>query len=74
MCYGGLKHGEIDMAKQKAPWETDNPKPKKKRKKMTEAQVARAKRRASDAGRPYPNLIDNMAVVAKKVVQKKRKA
>jgi hypothetical protein len=62
------------MVKQKAPWETDNPKPKKKRKKMTEGQVARARRRAADAGRPYPNLIDNMAVVAKKVVKKQRRA
>ena len=74
MCYCGLKHGDTDMAKQKAPWETDNPKPKKKRKKMTEGQVARAKRRAADAGRPYPNLIDNMAVVAKKVVKKQRRS
>lgn len=73
MCYGGLKYGDTDMAKQKAPWETDNPKPKKKRKKMTEGQVARARRRAADAGRPYPNLIDNMAVVAKKVVKKQRR-
>ena len=73
MCYCGLKHGDTDMAKQKAPWETDNPKPKKKRKKMTEGQVARARRRAADAGRPYPNLIDNMAVVAKKVVKKQRR-
>ncbi len=61
------------MAKQKAPWETDNPKPKKKRKKMTESQVAPARRRAADADRPYPNLIANMAVVAKKVVKKQRR-
>lgn len=46
-------------AKAKTPvWETRNP--KKKSKKLTPAQKAKAKASAKKAGRPYPNLIDNM--------------
>ena len=48
----------------KAFW--DKPNPKKKSTKLTPAQKAAAKARAKAAGRPYPNLIDNMAVARKK--------
>ena len=44
----------------KKVWKTKNP--KKKSTKLTPAQKAAAKARAKKAGRPYPNLIDNMAV------------
>jgi hypothetical protein len=44
------------------PWQKANPKPKAARKALSPAQKARARKRARDAGRPYPNLIDNMAV------------
>lgn len=44
----------------------DSPNPKKKPRKMTSKMKARAKARAKAAGRPYPNLIDNMAVARKK--------
>lgn len=45
----------------KAPWE--KPAPKGKRKiTLTPAQKNQAKARAEKAGRPYPNLVDNMAV------------
>ena len=47
----------------KAPWDKKNPKPKKKRKTLTPAQKSSAKRRAAAAGRPYPNLVDNMAAL-----------
>ena len=47
----------------KAPWNQSNPKPKAKRKKMTDAQKAKARAKAKKAGRPYPNLIDNMAIM-----------
>lgn len=50
------------MASKKV-WETKNP--AKKSQKLTDAQKAEAKRRAKAAGRPYPNLIDNMAVARK---------
>lgn len=47
----------------KAPWRRSNPKAKSKTsRKLTPAQKSAAKARASKAGRPYPNLVDNMAV------------
>lgn len=48
----------------KKVWDTKNP--KKKSTKLTSSQKAAAKARAKKAGRPYPNLIDNMAVARKK--------
>lgn len=45
-------------------WDTKNP--KQKSKKLTPAQKTEAKSRAKKAGRPYPNLVDNMAVARKK--------
>lgn len=44
----------------------DKPSPKEKSKKLNPAQKAKAKAKAKKAGRPYPNLIDNMAVARKK--------
>ena len=46
----------------KKVWNTPNPKPKKSRMSLTPQQKAQAKARAKKAGRPYPNLVDNMAV------------
>lgn len=45
-------------------WEKDNP--QKKAKKLSAAKKIEAKERAKKAGRPYPNLIDNMAAARKK--------
>lgn len=42
----------------KPVWETKNP--NKKSKKLSSAKKAAAKASAKKAGRPYPNLIDNM--------------
>jgi hypothetical protein len=50
------------MAAKKAFWDKKNP--KKKSKKLTSSQKAAAKRRAKAAGRPYPNLVDNAAVLS----------
>jgi hypothetical protein len=50
--------------KKKPFWDTKNP--KKKSTPLTAAQKAKAKARAKAAGRPYPNLIDNVAVRKKK--------
>ena len=47
----------------KKVWEKPNP--KKKSSPLSSAQKAAAKARAKKAGRPYPNLIDNMAVSKK---------
>jgi hypothetical protein len=44
----------------------DRPNPKKKSKKLTSTQKASAKASAAKAGRPYPNLIDNMKAAKKK--------
>jgi hypothetical protein len=44
--------------KDKKVWETKNP--KKKSTPLTSAQKTAAKSAAKKAGRPYPNLIDNM--------------
>ena len=44
--------------KEKKVWDTKNP--KKKSTPLTAAQKAKAKASAKSAGRPYPNLIDNM--------------
>jgi len=55
-------------------WATKNP--KKKSKKLSPAQKAKAKETAKKAGRPYPNLVDNMnaAKSAKKSTAKKAPA
>ena len=51
------------MANKKEVWDT--PDPSKKDKKLTPEQKSEAKARAKKAGRPYPNLVDNMAVSKK---------
>lgn len=45
-------------------WATPNP--KKKSTKLSPAKKAAAKASAKKAGRPYPNLIDNMKAARKK--------
>lgn len=50
--------------KKKVVW--DKPNPKKKSKKMSSKQKSKAKAMAKAAGRPYPNLIDNMRAARKK--------
>lgn len=44
----------------------DKPNPKKKSKPLTSAKKASAKAMAKAAGRPYPNLVDNMRAARKK--------
>lgn len=44
----------------KEVWEKERPKSLGKSKKLTPEQKEHAKRMAKKAGRPYPNLIDNM--------------
>lgn len=52
-------------------WDTKNPKPKSERKSLTPAQKSKAKARAKAAGRPYPNLVDNMAAARQKAIRKR---
>jgi hypothetical protein len=50
----------------KPPWEKGNPKARAgKSKKLTPTEKSQAKKLADDAGRPYPNLVDNMRVAKK---------
>tara|TARA_B100000902_G_C27065547_1_gene791349 strand:+ start:556 stop:735 length:180 start_codon:yes stop_codon:yes gene_type:complete len=59
------------MAKKtKKVWETKNPTPKSKRKKLTASQKSKAKRMAAAAGRPYPNMVDNLRAMKKKKKKK----
>jgi hypothetical protein len=51
------------MAAKKPVW--DKPNPKKKHKDLSSKQESAAKARAKAAGRPYPNLVDNMAIAKK---------
>ena len=44
----------------------DKPNPAKKHKKLSPAKKSAAKAAAKAAGRPYPNLIDNMRMARKK--------
>ena len=44
----------------------DTPDPKKKSTPLSSKKKSAAKARAKSAGRPYPNLIDNMAAAKKK--------
>ena len=44
----------------------DKPNPKKTSSKLTPASKAKAKAAAKKAGRPYPNLVDNMNAAKKK--------
>ena len=50
--------------KKKPVWETKNP--KKKSTPLSKNQKASAKESAKKAGRPYPNLVDNMNAAKKK--------
>jgi len=63
---GKRKDGDtFDMyAKGGQVW--DKPNPKKKSKPLTPKQKASAKAGAKAAGRPYPNLVDNMRMARKK--------
>ena len=52
--------------KSKPVWEKARPKSLGKSKKLSPAKKAAAKASAKAAGRPYPNLIDNMKAAKKK--------
>lgn len=57
----------------KPPWEQSNPKLKSERTKLSSGLIAKARDRAKAAGRPYPNLVDNMAMAKmRKMAIKKR--
>jgi len=51
--------------KSKPVWETKRPKSLGKPKALSPAKKASAKKMAKAAGRPYPNLVDNMRAARK---------
>ena len=54
-------------AARRPPWKKSNPKKKAgASRKLTSSQKASAKASARKAGRPYPNLVDNMRAASKK--------
>ena len=54
----------LSMAKE--VWDKERPKGLGKPKKLTPAKKSAAKAAAKKAGRPYPNLVDNMRAARKK--------
>lgn len=52
--------------KVKAPWDKPRPKDLPAPKKLSSSAKASAKAAAKAAGRPYPNLVDNMRAAAKR--------
>lgn len=52
--------------KQKPIWDQKRPKKLGASKPLTTAQKAKAKKMATEAGRPYPNMVDNLRAARKK--------
>ncbi len=62
-------HTMKSKSSKKSPWEKPAPKSAAHHK-LTGAQKQKAKASAKRAGRPYPNLVDNMKVVEKSAGKK----
>jgi hypothetical protein len=62
----GKKMAFAAGGKVKAPWDKARPKDLPAPKKLSSAAKASAKAAAKAAGRPYPNLVDNMRAAAKR--------
>lgn len=56
----------VSGMKKKPVWDKARPKTEGKPQPLTDKQKANAKAAAKKAGRPYPNLIDNMRAARKK--------
>lgn len=54
------------MATSKPVWDKKRPKDLGESKKLSPAKKSAAKQMAESAGRPYPNLVDNMRAARKK--------
>lgn len=62
----GKKMAFKSGGKVKAPWDKPRPDDLPKPSKLTPSQKTSAKKAASAAGRPYPNLVDNMRMAQKR--------
>ena len=60
--------------KEKDPWQRENPQHAqgKESTHLSPAEKAQARRSAREAGRPYPNLVDNLRVVNRRRAKKER--
>lgn len=56
----------VTAMKKKPVWDKSRPKTEGKPQPLTDKQKASAKTAAKKAGRPYPNLVDNMRAARKK--------
>ena len=62
---GLTNHSELGIVDMKV-WQKTRPESLGKPKPLSDAKKASAKAAAKKAGRPYPNLVDNMRAAAKK--------
>ena len=62
----GVKGKMVSAMKKKPVWDKARPKTEGKPQPLTDKKKASAKADAKKAGRPYPNLIDNMRAARKK--------
>jgi hypothetical protein len=58
--------GRVMPSKRQKPWKRPNPKPSGRRTTLSRGQQVAAIKSARKAGRPYPNLVDNMRMAKKK--------
>lgn len=64
----------MTQRKQKEPWQRANPRHAqgKESKHLSPQDKAQARRSAREAGRPYPNLVDNLRAVNRRRAKKER--
>ena len=62
----GKRRGTRMPREEKPVWSKKRPKALGKSEPLSDAKKASAKRMAESAGRPYPNLVDNMRAARKK--------
>jgi hypothetical protein len=58
--------GSKDDKAHAKPWDKENPRAGGEHKRLSPKAKASAKRHAKSAGRPYPNLVDNMRAAAER--------
>jgi hypothetical protein len=63
----------MTAAKKPPPWERKAPPKKGPPAKLTEAEKRRARARAEAAGRRYPNLVDNLAILKERTAKGRSK-
>jgi hypothetical protein len=62
---GNARTSAMTKKSEKPAWDKPNPKAPNHSEKLTSSQKASAKKAAKKAGRPYPNMVDNMNAAKK---------